>query len=78
VVDHVDEVLVVQFGQEIGLDLIGGLLAGAGQVDLEGEKVVVLAAEIDAEWREAYLACPPSPSRKWIWYSSAYCYASIK
>ena len=63
-INDVDEVREVKFGEEIYFDLEGFLFAGPGQIDLEGVEVVVLAAEVDAEWSKAYLACPPSPRRR--------------
>ena len=58
----------VEFGEEIYFDLEGFFLAGSRKVDLECVEVVVLAAEVDAEWCKVYLACPPSPRRRWILY----------
>lgn len=77
-VDHVDEMGEVEFGEEIHFDFVGLFLARARKVDLEGVERVVLAAEVDAKCGERYLACPPSPRRRWMVYSSAYCSASIK
>lgn len=47
VVDHIDEVAVVEFAEEVGLDPVGGLLAGPGEIDLESVELRGLAAEID-------------------------------
>jgi hypothetical protein len=76
-VDDVDEVGEAEFAEEVNFDLECLFLAGAGEVDLEGVEGVALAAEVDAEWGRAYLACPPSPRRRWILYSSACCSISI-
>ena len=73
VVDHVDKVREVQLRKEVCLDFEGFFLAGTREVDLEGVEGVVLAAQVDAEWGQKYLACPPSPRRRWTVYSSAYC-----
>lgn len=77
-VDHVDEMREVEFREEIHFYFEGLFLAGAREVDLEGVERVVFAAEVDTKCGESYLACPPSPRRRWTVYSSAYCSASIK
>ena len=46
--DHVDEKRVFEFVEEVDLELVGLLLAGSWEVNLEGVEAVVLAAEVDA------------------------------
>lgn len=35
VIDHIDEVAVVEFAEKVGLDSVSGLLARPGEIDLE-------------------------------------------
>jgi hypothetical protein len=47
VIDHVDEMLVIEFRKEICLNLIGSFLTRSWKIDLQGVEFVIFASEID-------------------------------
>ena len=63
-VDDVDEVGEVEFGEEVDLYFECLLFAGAWEINFEGVELVVFAAKVDAACGRVYLACPPSPRRR--------------
>lgn len=46
-IDHVDEMAIVEFGEEVGFDLIRCFFAGSGEIDLEGIEFVIFTTEVD-------------------------------
>ena len=54
-VDHVDEMAVIELSEEVGLNLVGCFLGRSWKIDLQSVELAILASEIDTRIRAVLL-----------------------
>jgi len=65
-VNHINKMRVIEFCKKISLNFEDLKCAGFGKINFECVKLVVFAGEVDTWLNKSYLACPPSPSKRWM------------